>query len=61
MLPEVLVQANLEITDLRAQLEELLPRWQELEVPVIVIQGEKDRLAPVANADSAVWELTAPS
>lgn len=53
MVPGVLVASNREILALKAELEALLPRWQEIEVPVTVIQGEADRLVPPANADFA--------
>lgn len=58
MVPEVLVRADEEIVDLRPQLEALLPRWGDLTIPVVVIQGEKDRLVPPANADFAARQLS---
>ncbi len=39
--------------ELRGELEKMLDLWPDLQVPVTVIQGEKDRLVPPANADFA--------
>lgn len=53
LLPRSLRASNEEIYHLKPELEELLPRWSEIRCPVIVIQGRKDSLVPVANADFA--------
>ncbi len=42
--------ANAEIMPLRAQLEEMLPRWQDLTMPVLIVQGDRDRLVHPGNA-----------
>ena len=42
--------ANAEIMPLRPQLEAMLPRWQELTMPVLIVQGDKDRLVHPGNA-----------
>lgn len=42
--------ANDEILPLRPQLEEMLPRWQDIEMPVLIVQGDKDRLVNPGNA-----------
>lgn len=57
MVPDLLVAADEEIRPLRAELEALQPRWSEIRVPVWVIQGERDRLVPAANADFAARVL----
>ncbi len=61
MLPRMLVAADLEIQPLRDELEAMLPLWGEVELPVEVLHGEKDRLVPVANADFATRVLTRAS
>jgi len=42
--------ANAEIMPLRPQLEAMLPRWQDLTMPVLIVQGDKDRLVHPGNA-----------
>ena len=42
--------ANAEIMPLRAQLEDMLPLWQELSMPVLIVQGSRDRLVHPDNA-----------
>jgi len=42
--------ANAEIIPLRPQLEAMLPRWQDLTMPVLIVQGDKDRLVHPGNA-----------
>ncbi len=51
--PEALAHANQEIMPLSAELAQMLPRWSRIQVPVIVVQGEKDELVSPANADFA--------
>lgn len=53
MVPEALDVTNQEILPLKGELEKQTPRWAKIEIPVIVIQGEKDTLVPPANADYA--------
>jgi len=43
--------ANAEIMPLQPQLEEMLPRWQHLQLPVLIFQGDKDRLVNPRNAE----------
>ena len=43
--------ANAEIMPLRPQLEDMLPRWQDLTMPVLIVQGDEDRLVHPGNAD----------
>ena len=49
--------ANAEMLPLVPQLEEMLPGWQSLEVPVLVVQGDRDRLVNPQNADFLVDSL----
>lgn len=42
--------ANAEIMPLRPQLEAMLPRWQDLTMPVLIVQGDQDRLVHPGNA-----------
>lgn len=42
--------ANAEIMPLRPQLEAMLPRWQDLTMPVLIVQGSKDKLVHPDNA-----------
>jgi pimeloyl-ACP methyl ester carboxylesterase len=42
--------ANAEIMPLRPQLEAMLPHWQNLAMPVLIVQGDKDRLVHPDNA-----------
>lgn len=51
--PDALVRADDEIRPLRGELEAMLPRWNDLRMPVTVIQGEADALVSPANADFA--------
>ncbi|NKB35148.1 MAG: alpha/beta fold hydrolase [Pseudomonadales bacterium] len=43
--------ANAEIMPLRPQLEAILPQWEELEMPVLIVQGDRDRLVHPHNAE----------
>lgn len=51
--PRELALANEEIMPLSAELVKMLPRWPKINVPVIVVQGQKDELVSPANADFA--------
>ncbi|MFT7472334.1 MAG: pimeloyl-ACP methyl ester carboxylesterase [Kiritimatiellia bacterium] len=42
--------ANAEIMPLRPQLEAMVPRWQDITMPVLIVQGDKDRLVHPGNA-----------
>lgn len=53
LLPRSFRASNDEIYRVKPQLEELRPRWREIEVPITVIQGMRDRLVPPANAEFA--------
>lgn len=45
--------SNTEITALKKYLDEMLPGWAEISIPVAVVQGSKDNLVPKGNADFA--------
>lgn len=53
LLPTELVLANREVMVLPRELEEMLPSWNTLDLPITVIQGEKDKLVHRDNADFA--------
>ena len=47
--PKSLLIANEEIFPLKKELKKMLPRWEELSMPVTVIQGGKDKLVNPGN------------
>jgi pimeloyl-ACP methyl ester carboxylesterase len=49
-LPNELDVSNQEILPLKKELQQMLPLWVSIRMPVIVIQGEKDPLVPPGNA-----------
>ena len=51
--PTDLALANQEVMNLEKELRIMLPLWETINLPVTVIQGEKDALALPANADFA--------
>ena len=51
--PKELALANQEVMPLSAELTKMLPRWSQIQVPVIIVQGEQDELVSPANADFA--------
>jgi len=53
MIPDELLLANNEIMALQNELEEMLPLWGSLDIPVTVIQGDDDKLVDPQNADFA--------
>jgi pimeloyl-ACP methyl ester carboxylesterase len=53
MMPRSLRASNDEIYRVKPQLEAMLPRWQEITIPVTVIQGGNDKLVPPGNAHFA--------
>ncbi len=50
--------SNREIWPLKEELTAMLPLWEKIKVPVIVIQGEDDGLVPPGNAAFAQRMLT---
>lgn len=51
--PTELGVSNDEILPLKDELALMLPLWDNIQIPTIVIQGTKDRLVPKENADFA--------
>lgn len=51
VLGDRLMGANDEIMAVQSQLEEMLPRWQNLTMPALIVQGDEDTLVDPANAD----------
>jgi len=51
LVPRSLRQCNRELLTLRGDLIRLRPQLSALEVPVVMLQGGKDRQVPVANVD----------
>ena len=51
--PEEFKVSNDEILPLKGELVQMLPLWEKIQIPTIVIQGTKDRLVPKENADFA--------
>lgn len=49
-LPTELAVSNQEIMPLKGELQQMLPLWAGIRVPVVVIQGEDDALVPPGNA-----------
>ena len=45
--------SNEEILPLKGELEKMLPLWENISVPSIIIQGTKDNLVPKENAEFA--------
>ncbi len=50
IVPRTIWTANEEIVPLKEELEEMLPLWKSIDIPVLVLQGTKDRLVPKENA-----------
>lgn len=53
LLPTDLVLANHEVMVLPQELEKMVPLWASLDLPITVIQGQKDKLVSRKNADFA--------
>ena len=51
VLGDRLMGANDEIMAVRPQLEEMLPRWEKLTMPALIVQGDEDSLVHPENAD----------
>lgn len=50
MIPKSFAASNDEIITLKSELEKMLPDWEKIKIPVIVIQGTKDGFVPKENA-----------
>lgn len=59
LLPCAVDSCNLELLALRADLERLRPALAQLQIPVVMLHGQKDRLVPPANVDYLEAELRA--
>lgn len=53
MLPTELELANIEVMALPDELKQMIPLWPALDLPITLIQGEKDKLVHPDNADFA--------
>ncbi len=58
LVPRALRNADLEVAPMKEQLTAMLPGWSALLQPVTVIQGDRDKLVPPANADFAERVIT---
>jgi pimeloyl-ACP methyl ester carboxylesterase len=58
ILPDEIDASNREILPLKAELKQMMPLWNHIHCPVVVIQGEKDDLVPPSNAAFAKRMLT---
>lgn len=58
ILPRSIRASNDELIHFRRELEDMLPLWNKISTPTIVIQGKKDRLVPFENAFFAKEKLT---
>ncbi len=50
LLPVEIDASNQEILPLKQELKKMLPLWRTLQLPITVIQGEKDQLVAAGNA-----------
>ncbi len=53
MIPKAFTASNDEILPTKAELEKMLPDWEKIKIPIVVIQGTKDGFVPKGNADFA--------
>ena len=53
LIPAAFRASNTEILYLKPELEKMLPLWQNIKQPIIVIQGGKDQFVDARNADFA--------
>ncbi len=51
MIPKDLKVCNKEILGLKDQLREMTPSWQNLNIPIAIVHGDRDDLVPVENVD----------
>ncbi len=57
-IPKPLTRSDKELVPFKAELEKMLPLWDTIHCPVIVLQGTEDELVPPAEAGFAERELT---
>ncbi len=60
-LPQAIRYSNEEILPLKTELEAMEPRLPEIDFPVLVIHGMRDRLVPPGNADYVRESFTSAS
>ena len=58
ILPASMRASNDEIYHLKPDLIHMLPEWQKITCPVVVVQGLKDKFVPAANASFAKDRIT---
>jgi len=58
MIPTFIKASNDEILTLKKELENMLPDWEKIKIPVVVMQGTEDGLVPKENADFAKKMIT---
>ena len=58
LMPLSFKASNDEILEAKKELELMLPLWKNINCPVIVLQGAKDKLVPPGNADFAKRMMT---
>lgn len=61
ILPRSFRHSNEEILPLKAELEKLEPHIPDIAIPIIVIQGMRDRLVPPGNADYVAEHFSSAS
>lgn len=50
VVPPAFIVSNKEIIALKEELRQMLPLWKKVSMPVMLLQGEEDRLVPAENA-----------
>jgi pimeloyl-ACP methyl ester carboxylesterase len=58
LLPRAMVSSNQEIISLKSELEKMERDWGKIEGAALVLQGTKDNLVPLGNADYAEKNIT---
>ncbi len=58
IVPRTLRQCDRELLTLRSDLTKLQPQLLELEIPVVMLHGTRDRQVPLANVDYLRAQLT---
>ncbi len=51
LIPDALRVCNQEIIQSKSDLENMMVLWEEIKIPVCMIQGSEDKLVPAANVD----------
>jgi pimeloyl-ACP methyl ester carboxylesterase len=57
ILPQELITSNVEILELKNELETIQPDWHKIKSPTTIVHGEKDTLVPFANVKFAKAHL----